>query len=165
MVGLGLGQRLGGRREGGGFEHGEDLVLAQPDVTDQPLEPHPSRRLRARAAQILIDDHHPGDWSTQLDRTFGQLVLALQALGVLTNLHHRGLAHIHVGVPAKMPGRNFRPPQSSGWLLADDQLSGDQPSQQHQQLLTGGRRSVDHRWAPPPGPDRRPRTAVQAWLC
>lgn len=69
-------------------------------VSDQPLEPGPRAGLRTRPSEVLVDHHDAGCRPAGVHSTLSELVLALQAFGMLAHLHHRGLAHIHVRVAA-----------------------------------------------------------------
>jgi hypothetical protein len=83
-------------------EHDPDL--AQPDVRDQLLEPRPPGRVRARPTQISVDHHHLMRRPAQRHRSFPQLVLPGQALGMRHHLRRGGLTHIHARVPTPMRG-------------------------------------------------------------
>jgi hypothetical protein len=73
-----------------------DPHLAQADVGHQLLEAVPALRARARAAEVRVDHDHLARVPAERDRPLGQLVLALQALGVALDLGERALAHVHV---------------------------------------------------------------------
>ena len=132
-----------------------------PTSATRSLNPSRARRLRPGAAQVGVDHPHLVRVPAQRDRAFAQLVLADQALGVLPHLRQRGLADIHVGVPAQVHradlGRHQhrgvvthrRPPRPAGSVV-DQHTAGDQPGQQRQHLAAGGVRQQ-----PPPLRRRR----------
>ena len=111
-------------------------TLPRPDVGNQVLEPLPGRCLRPRTAQVLVDDHHLAGRPAQSHGPVGQLVLALQALGVLPHLGQRRLANIHVGVPAQMARRDLRQQVSHRGTSSTTPLD-DQAGQQRQHLGLG----------------------------
>jgi hypothetical protein len=76
--------------------------LAQPDVGDQALEALPRAGVSTGAAKVVVDHQHLVGQPAQRGSSFHQLVLALQALGVLPDLGDGRLAHVHVGVSAQM---------------------------------------------------------------
>ena len=75
-------------------EHDPDP--AQADVSDQPLEAVAPIGALPRAAEVGVDDYHLAGVPAERDRPLAQLVLALQALGVVLDLRHRRLAHVYV---------------------------------------------------------------------
>ena len=96
--------------------------LAQPDRCHQRLEPAASSGFCARTAQVLVHHDHLGGVPAQLDGPPDQLVLAFQALGVVPNLRHTRLAHIHHRLAASMRHVDF------GHLVHESSSSRSGPS-------------------------------------
>src|SRR6266508_477703 len=81
--------------------------MPQRDLCDQTLEANSMLRTRARLAQVVIDQHHPGSLPSQRHRPVHQRVLQPRGLLVAHHLLPRGLPDIHHRQAFTMPSRNL----------------------------------------------------------
>src|SRR5689334_13511471 len=84
-------------RQPGGIEAEHQPGIAEPDLSDQPLEAVSLGARRPRLAEILVDDADPLAWPAETDSAINQAILQLGAFLVLAHLIDRGLAHIDIG--------------------------------------------------------------------
>src|SRR4051812_18842142 len=89
-------------RQPRGLQRQHEADLPQTDIGDQLLEPEAAVTGSARAAEILIDDHHLLGRPTQLDRAFAQRILTRRGLHVALHLPRRRLTDIHDRPPPAM---------------------------------------------------------------
>jgi hypothetical protein len=73
----------------GDLQAQDDPGLAQADIGDQLSEPAPARGGRARAAQVIVDHHDLIPGPAQGPGPAGQIVLPVQALGMVHRLRQR----------------------------------------------------------------------------
>lgn len=83
-------------RQSGGVKAEHEAGVAEPDLSNQPLETVPLGTLRPRFAEILVDDMDTLARPAEADGTVDQAILQHGAFLVLANLVDRGLPHIDV---------------------------------------------------------------------
>src|ERR1700761_1823784 len=83
-------------RQSGGIQAAHEAGVAEPDLSDQPLETVPLGTLRPRFAEILVDDMDTLARPAEADGTVDEAILQFGAFLVLANLVDRGLPHIDV---------------------------------------------------------------------
>ena len=90
--------------ETGNLDAEDDADLSETDLRDEVLEALPCTRLRAGTPEVLVDYDDLARRPAEALGLRRELVLALEALGVLAHLGERGLADIDVRVPLEMGG-------------------------------------------------------------
>jgi hypothetical protein len=114
---------VAGQARGLAAEH--QANACQAEFGQQVLEPGALAGPDGRMPQVLVDDPHPLAGPTQRDRALDQLILERGALGMVHDLPHGRLTHVHVGQPGLMLGRDRRLERTQGhhgccppWALA-----------------------------------------------
>ena len=93
--------------EAGDLDPEDDPHLPETDVGDESLEALPGGRLGARTTEVLVDDDDLARLPAEIHGAVGELVLALEALGVLADLREGRLAHVDIGVAAEVARRQL----------------------------------------------------------
>src|SRR5262249_58112619 len=96
-----------GAGQAGSFEAEDSPGLAQPDLSDQELEPIAVHGGGTGASLVLIDDGDGRPGPAQVLSTLHEVVLPGSAGGMLTNLEQGGLPDVDERLAVKMVGANL----------------------------------------------------------